>query len=270
LKVEGNLAGLGWDRLRGAGRDLVMEWRDPRGLGEDVTIHIPLGGGGALHEATFVARPNRFVVDALLGGEVVRAHLADRGRLRETLVPGARLLLAERDGAARATRFQAVAAYVGERLASIDTQLPNRLIAAALRAGALPMFAAYTHIRPEARVGSSRFDFQLSGPQGQCLLEVKSAGLIVDGCALFPDAPTDRGARHLRELADHAHQGTRTAVLFVAQGTAAAIAMYRAIDPAFADELGRAAAAGVEVYGFSCPITPAGIALGEAVPVSWA
>jgi sugar fermentation stimulation protein A len=230
-------------------------------------VHVPLGYGGSIVEALFLARPNRFLVEAQLGGEVVRAHLADRGRLQETLVPGARLLLAYRPGPGRATQYQAVAAYVGERLASIDTALPNRLIEAALRAQALLPFAGYPHVRREATVGHSRFDFLVRGETTECLVEVKSAGLIIDGIALFPDAPTERGRRHVLELAEIATSGTRTSVVFVAQGVAHQIAMYRAIDPAFADALAYARSVGVEVYGYSCPITPEGITLGVAVEV---
>jgi sugar fermentation stimulation protein A len=230
-------------------------------------VHIPLGRGGEIVEAEFVSRPNRFLVEALLDGRTVRAHLADRGRLRETLVPGARLLLARQPGPGRATEFQAVAAYVGARLASVDTALPNRLVEAALRAGALEPFAGHPSVRREATVGGSRFDFALEGPQGRCLVEVKSAGLIVGGVALFPDAPTERGRRHVRELGELAAGGERVAVVFVAQGEAQAVEMYTAIDPGFAAELAAGRARGLEVYGYSCPLTPAGIALGPPVPV---
>jgi sugar fermentation stimulation protein A len=230
-------------------------------------ITLPLGYGGTLVEAIFVARPNRFLIEAQLDDQIVRAHVADRGRLRETLIPGARIILAHRDGPKRATQFQAVAAYVGERLASIDTTLPNRLVEAALRAAAIPPFAQYPHIRREATVGGSRFDFLLQHETERCLVEVKSAGLIIDGIALFPDAPTERGRRHVHELAELARTGTRTSIIFIAQGRAEAIAMYTAIDPAFAEELAQARAAGVEVYGYSCPLTPDGISFGIAVPV---
>lgn len=249
-------------------------------------IRVPLGAGGELVEATFLARPNRFLVEACLDGRVVRAHLADRGRLAETLVPGARLLLARREGHGRATAFQAVAAIretgdrgraVGEGagrarghsfLMGLDTHLPNRLIEAALRAGALPAFAGYTAIRREARIGESRFDFLLEADGGRCVLEVKSAGYVADGLALFPDAPTERGRRHLRELAALAARGARAAVLFVAQGgDARAVTVNRAIDPAFAEELRQAVAGGVETHAHACPLTRAGLALGPAVPV---
>jgi sugar fermentation stimulation protein A len=247
-------------------------------------IRIPLGSGGELVEATFLARPNRFLVEALLdrgaaggeGGAVVAAHLADRGRLKETLVPGARLLLARRAGAGRKTAYQAVAAYRGgspaardrAMLVSLDTHLPNRLIEAALRMAALPQFDGYASLRREVRVGASRFDFQLSDGARRCTIEVKSAGLVLDGIGLFPDAPTERGRRHLRELAALARVGERVAVVFVVQGgDARAVRVDTAIDAPFAQELRLAAAAGVEIYGYACPLSPTGIALGDAVPV---
>ncbi len=234
---------------------------------EGPVITIPLGRGGELVEAIFLARPNRFLVEAQLGDTIVQAHLADRGRLKETLVLGARLLLARASGAGRKTAFQAVAAYRGTELTSIDTQLPNRLVEAALRAQALVPFARYPEVRRESREGSSRFDFRLAAGTEQCLLEVKSAGLVIDGVAWFPDAPTDRGRRHLQELAMLAKEGIRTAVVFIAQGQAQAVAMNRQIDPAFADTLDQARADGLEVYAYTCPLTSAGISLGEPVPI---
>lgn len=236
-------------------------------------VIVPLGQGGELVEALFVARPNRFVIEARLAGETVRAHLADRGRLTEALQPRRRLLLARRPAGRRTTAFQAVAAILTEpgvapeRLVGLDTLLPNRLIGAALRTGALPPFTKYDVIRAEANAGRSRFDFHLTGEAGACLLEVKSAGHIVGGRALFPDAPTARGARHLSELAELARHGTRAAVVFVAQGDVTAIVMNIAVDPDFAAALNAAANAGVEVFGYACPLTRAGLALGSAVNV---
>jgi sugar fermentation stimulation protein A len=230
-------------------------------------VHVPLGGGGTIVEAIFLARPNRFLVEAELDGHVVQAHLADRGRLKETLVPNARLLLAHRPAPGRKTAYQAVAAVQDGMLTSLDTHLPNRLIEAALRASALEPFAGYSLVRREVTVGGSRFDFQLSDGARRCTLEVKSAGYVENGIATFPDAPTTRGRRHLLELAGIAAMSERAAVLFVAQGAARAIAMNRAIDPDFADTLRAVAAAGIEVHGYACPLTCAGISLGVALPV---
>ena len=169
---------------------------------------------------------------------------------------------------AASSRLAAVA-LVGERRTSIDTLLPNRLVVAALRAGALPAFAGYERIRAEARVGDDRFDVALDGAAGTCLLEVKSAALILDGTAWFPDAPTARGARHLRHLAGHRRAGLRTAVLFVAQGRAARIVINHAIDPAFVQALDDAARAGVTVLGYDGRLDRDGLSLGAPVPVEW-
>lgn len=232
-------------------------------------IRVPLGRGAALVEGVFVDRPNRFLVRAELDGAIVEAHLADRGRLTETLVPGARIVLARMPGATRKTQFQAVAAWRAGVLASVDTQLPNRLVHAALAAGALEPFAAYDHVRPEFKLGASRFDFVVTDAAGaRWIIEVKSAGLELDGIGLFPDAPTSRGLRHLEELAALARSGQPTAVVFVV-GSARARAMrvHHTIDPDFAAGLLRAAAAGVHVAAYACPLTLEGITLGPRIPV---
>lgn len=240
------------------------------------SIQLPLGSGnGSVLEATFVDRPNRFVVLARLDScQVVAAHCADRGRLL-WLRAGMPLLLSEKDAAGRKTRFQVVAAHTGGAWASLDTHLPNRLIARALDQRALPQFAAYDQIKREAVYGASRFDFRLDRgaapaalPGQRCWLEIKSAGVAHDGIAWFPDAPTERGARHLRELAELARCGVRAAVLFVAQHAAArSVRPDTTIDPHFAAALGSAVADGVEVYAYRCPIERDGIRLGEQIEV---
>lgn len=232
-------------------------------------IRVPLGRGAALLEGVFVDRPNRFLVRAELDGTLVEAHLADRGRLTETLVPGARLVLARTPGATRKTQYQAVAAWRAGMLASVDTQLPNRLVYAALTAGALEPFAACDQVRAEFKLGASRFDFLAANAAGaRWIIEVKSAGLEIDGVGLFPDAPTSRGLRHLAELAELARSGQPTAVVFVVgSGRARAMRVHRAIDPAFAAGLVSAAAAGVHVAAYACPLTLEGIVLGPRIPV---
>lgn len=230
-------------------------------------VHVPLASGALIVDATFVARPNRFVVEARLGtGELVRAHCADRGRLL-WLVPEMPLLVGVRPEAGRKTGFQVAAAWHNAGWASLDTHLPNRLIEQALRAAALPQFREYPTIQREVRHGASRFDFRLHDGLRQCYVEVKSAGNAADGLAQFPDAPTERGRRHLQELAALAQAGTRAALIFVAQHSSArAVAPDRAIDPAFADALGAAARAGVELYAYCCPIDRSGITLMQAIP----
>lgn len=230
-------------------------------------MQVALARGAPIVDATFVARPNRFVVEAELAtGERVLAHCADRGRLL-WLVPGLPLLVGVRPEAGRKTGFQVAAAWTNAAWASLDTHLPNQLIEQALRRGALPQFRGYPTIKREARLGASRFDFRLDDGAQTCYVEVKSAGNAHDGVAHFPDAPTERGRRHLHELAELAQTGTRAALIFVAQhATAEAVTPDRAIDPAFADALAAAAMAGVEIYAYCCPIERKGITLTQAIP----
>lgn len=230
-----------------------------------------LDWGAPLVEARFLDRPNRFVVLAAVdgGGEVV-AHLADPGRLRELLVPGRRMgLRPEPPVASRSTRWTAllVEAPDGDGWVSVNTTLPNRLVRRALAGDALPEFAGWRLVRWEVPFGGSRLDFLLDNPAGERLyVEAKSVTLVEDGVALFPDAVTARGARHLRELVRAVEEGHQAAVLFVLQRPDAdRIVAARRIDPDFADALSAARDAGVRVLGRRCSVTWEGIRLGEAV-----
>ncbi len=232
-----------------------------------VEVRVPLVGGAPLLDATFLARPNRFVVEAhLASGETITAHCADRGRLI-WLLPGLPLLVGHKPAPGRKTGYQVAAAWSSGAWSSLDTHLPNRLIEQALRLGALPQFSAYPTMKREARHGNSRFDFLLDDGAQKCYVEVKSVGQVFDGVARFPDAPTERGRRHLQELAALAAADIRTAVIFVAQHAhATVVAPDRSIDPAFADTLGDVIQAGVEVYAYCCPVERNGITLNRAIP----
>ena len=242
-------------------------------------ITVPLVGGAPLVAARFVARPNRFLVQARLDdATLVEAHLADRGRLLHKLVPEAQLVLGYKPGTQRKTQYQVAGVHLGDELVSLDTVLPNRLVEAALQAQALSPFAEYGHVEREVKWGHSRFDFGLAdappatgkryGTACPCIVEVKSVGDVEAGLAVFPDAPTTRGRRHLQELAELRQAGVRTAVVFIVQrGDGQAVAVNRAIDPDFADTLAEVGAQGVELYAYSCPLTLNGIVLGEVLPV---
>jgi sugar fermentation stimulation protein A len=233
-----------------------------------MTVRVPLTPSGPLLEATFVGRPNQFLVDTRLNGRIVRAHMADRGRLLDLLVPEARLLLAPRDDVGRKTAFQVIAVYHGTELVSLDTLLPNRLMTAALAAGALPQFARYTKVQREVTFGSHRLDFRLGEGLATCVLEVKSVGKVVEGIAWFPDGVTERGREHLELLATMARNGQRTSVVFIIQRRGArALVPDDTIDPLFARALRLAISSGVEAYAYSCPVGIDGITLGPGVPV---
>jgi sugar fermentation stimulation protein A len=231
-------------------------------------VQIHLAAGAPLAEATFTNRLNQFVIEAEFEGSPIQAYMSDRGRLIGLLKPGARLLLAQHVPEGRARQFQAVAVYSGDELVSLDTHLPNRLIAAALEARALPQFARYPEMQPEVRYGAHRFDFRLRGEAMHCWLEIKSVGQIINGLASFPDAPTERGRQHVEALTTLAQQGQRTAVIFVVQrDSGRAVVPNAEVDPLFARAMQQAMTHGVEFYAYRCPLTPEGIQLGSEIPV---
>jgi sugar fermentation stimulation protein A len=240
--------------------------RDPRQAG--VRVSFPTG----LRETRFVIRPNRFLLHCELEGNEVAVHLADPGRLKELLLPGQRVWVRPAASPARKTAWSAVLIESpdGQGLVSVDTTMPNRLIHEALKAGALEEFDGWTLDRAEWVHGRSRIDFLLARQDRRLALEVKSVTLVEDGVALFPDAITARGARHVRELADIARQdGWEAAILFVLQrDDAHRIEAARSIDPAFADALAEARTAGVQILGRRCRVTFEALELTHPVPAS--
>ncbi len=233
-----------------------------------MSVSVPLSDEQPLVQAYFVARPNQFLVEAEYNGSIVRAHMADRGRLEGLLVSGAKLVLAPRHEVGRKTAFQVVGVYQGKELVSLNTQLPNRLISAALSSGALPQFARFSRVQSEVTIGPHRFDFRLGDGLNTCVLEVKSASHIVDGLAMFPDAPTERGRNHFDALIRFTRGGQRCAVVFVVQRSAArALVPNDEVDPAFGRSFRAAISAGVEIYAYLCPLSLKGITLGDALPI---
>ena len=173
------------------------------------------------------------------------------------------------DGTTRRTAGTLLLVRYAGRWVSVDARMPNRLFARCLEKNCLPPFQGYTAWRPEVRWGHSRVDFLLEAPgRPPCLVETKSCNLVEDGLALFPDAPTARGTRHLLELAAAVQQGLRAAVVwFVQRDDASALAAHRVADPDFAQALVRARAAGVEAYAYRCRVEPEGITVLDEIPV---
>jgi len=220
--------------------------------------------------------------------DLLSLHLPNSGRMMELLQPGT-LGLAQidtREGRGTAGTLLLVQ-YEG-RWVSVDARMPNRLFARCLEAGGLSPFQGYTTWKAEVSWGQSRVDFLLSrrhmpnpeqplpvngskNPSNKpsfFLVETKSCNLVVDGLALFPDAPTTRGTRHLRELAEAVAMGYRAAVVwFVQRDDAKALAAHGEADPDFARALADARARGVEAYAYRCLVEPSGITVLDEVPV---
>jgi sugar fermentation stimulation protein A len=223
---------------------------------------------GTLVAATFIQRDNRFRATVEVGGQSVWVHVPNSGRLEELFVPGRPVLLRKADLPHRKTKYDLALVKLGQGLVSVDARLPNKLVHEALAAGRMSEFTGYTTIRPEVAYGASRLDFLLEDDEQRCFIEVKSVTLVREGVALFPDAPTQRGQRHVGELAQAVRKGQRAAVVFVVQREDAVIfAPNDEADPVFGQTLRQAARAGVEVYAYLCRVRRDEVALDGSIPV---
>jgi len=217
----------------------------------------------------FLQRQNRFRVLVEVDGHPVPAHLPNSGRLTELLTPGRPCHLVPHPEPHRRTPLDLLLVEYAGVLVSVDARLPGRLFAEAVGEGRLSPFSGFTRLEREVRCGGSRLDFRLDGPNGSLWVETKSVTLVEGGVALFPDAPTLRGQRHLRQLTVQAAQGERAAVVFVVQRPDAEVFIPHArADPAFAAALVEAARAGVEVYAFRCDVSLTQIRIAAPIPVS--
>ena len=224
--------------------------------------------GDDLVEGIFLERVNRFLARVEVDGREVGVHVANSGRMKELFVPGWRVLVRPVSGDHRKTKFELVLVDMGDALASADAQMPNPLLAEGVANGHLQQFAGYTDMRREVIFGDSRLDLMLEGPSGRCYIEAKSVTLVTNGVGLFPDAPTIRGAKHLRTLETVLEAGHRAAVVFVVQRPdASAFATSDPSDPDLADALRSAVAAGVEAYAYNCEVTERSIRLDQALPI---
>ena len=219
---------------------------------------------------TFLSRPNRFTARVLIDGTEQTVHVKNTGRCRELLLPGSTVWLCPSDNPARKTRYDLVAVEKETngiiRTVNIDSQAPNAAAEEWLRSGAL--FPQNAVIRREITYGTSRFDFRINCGEQTSYLEVKGVTLERDGVALFPDAPTERGVKHIRELIECAGKGFGAYILFVIQMKG--VHLLRPNDAThaqFGDALRDAAAAGVNVLAADCIVTPDSMVIDRYISV---
>jgi sugar fermentation stimulation protein A len=221
-----------------------------------------------LVEGHFLVRLNRFSALAEVDGREVMVHVPNSGRLRELLVPGYRILLKPVYGDHRKCGFDLALVDLESTLVSADARLPSHLLVEALQEGRALRFRGYPRMRREVTFGESRLDLLLEAPEGLCYVETKSVTLVVDGMALFPDAPTTRGVRDLNSLAQAVADGHRAAVVFVVQrDDSTAFSPHDVADPEFGKALRRCVGAGVEALAYCCQVSQQEVKLAEQVPV---
>ena len=213
----------------------------------------------------FLARPNRFIAQVVIDGREETVHVKNTGRCRELLPTGAQVWCQKSDNPNRKTKYDLITVKKGERLINMDSQAPNIAAGEWLRQGGL---GPVENLKAESFHGDSRFDFSFTLEGKPCLMEVKGVTLEEDGVCAFPDAPTERGARHLRGLTQAVQEGYGAFVLFVVQmADVKYLRPHEERDPAFAAALREAAEIGVVVMALDCAVTEDTMALRQRIPV---
>lgn len=224
-------------------------------------------------EGVFLSRPNRFIALVEIDGKTEKAHVKNTGRLKELLIPGAVVYLQDHadNMGKRKLRYSLIAVEKDGEAINIDSQAPNRIAEEALKNGKLqlPGMGDLTLIRPETKYGDSRFDFYLEDEEGKkAYMEVKGCTLNDHGTARFPDAPTERGIKHLHELMKAREEGYLTYVLFIcAMKGVTCFTPNRERHPAFAEELEKASYCGVHLLCYDCKVSPEEILLEDPLPI---
>ncbi len=216
-----------------------------------------------ISKAKFLSRPNRFIAYAELDGRIEKCHVKNTGRCRELLVEGCTVYLEHAKKNERKTRFDLVAVEKNGILINMDSYAPNLAVGEFL-----PKLFPDSKIRAEYTHGSSRFDFYIEDNSRKILLEVKGVTLENDGVVMFPDAPTERGAKHVAELAESAEKGYEAYLFFVVQMKGVKyFTLNVATDPKFAEAVRNAADRGVKILAYDCDVTPEKIEISERVEI---
>lgn len=218
--------------------------------------------------AVFLKRPNRFIAHVLLEGREEIVHVKNTGRCREILQEGTQVVLEGPVRGGRKTRYSLIAGYKDDRLINIDSQAPNQVVYEALKSGKWDVVRNVTLVKREVVFENSRFDIYFEGENGRGFIEVKGATLEAEGVAMFPDAPTERGTKHVYEMVKAVEQGYEGVILFLIQMKGVRLFKpHRAMDPAFAQALQYAARHGVKILAYDAFVTEDELVLGEAVEV---
>lgn len=206
-------------------------------------------------KGTFLSRPNRFIALVEIDGTTEICHVKNTGRCKELLVPGANVYLEKSDKPERKTKFDLICVEKGDILINMDSQAPNKVFYEWAKMG--DYFKNLTLIKPECKYKNSRFDFYIEANGEKIFVEVKGVTLEENGILMFPDAPTERGVKHINELSDAVKNGYRGCIFFVVQMKPCKyFTPNQKTHPEFANALRKAAKAGVEVRCVNCRVSP--------------
>lgn len=218
-------------------------------------------------EATFINRPNRFIANVELEGDIIQVHVKNTGRCRELLIPGVSVILEESDNLSRKTKYDLVCVKKNQNWINMDSQLPNKAAAEWIQGGGL--FPEPVQVYTEKTYGNSRFDLYIESEKRKAFIEVKGVTLEEEGIASFPDAPTIRGIKHLNELVKCMEDGYEAYVLFVIQMKG--IHVFKPnwkTHKEFGDALIHAFEKGVTILAYDCEVTEDSMNISNPVPVN--
>lgn len=219
--------------------------------------------------AKFISRPNRFQAYVNIEGEELMVHVPNTGRCKEILLPGCVVILREEDNPNRKTKYDLIAGYKGNKLINIDSQIPNKVVEEALLNKKIYELQKYDIIQREKVYGNSRFDFKLSNNNGEIFyLEVKGVTLEEDGFARFPDAPTDRGRKHVMELIEIKRAGMDAGILFLMQmDNINKFTPNEDMDKPFSEAVRLAKANDVNIFAYDCLVDEKHISLNKSIEI---
>lgn len=221
-----------------------------------------------IKEAVFIERPNRFIANVCIEGKEEKVHVKNTGRCRELLLKGCRVFLEESKNNARKTKYSLVAVYKGERLINMDSQIPNYVAEEALKKGIIKEIGIPDFVKREVKYSQSRFDIYYEKDGRKGFIEVKGVTLEKNGEVLFPDAPTERGTKHIKELIKAKKEGYEAAVLFVIQmKDVSFFAPNAETDKDFSQALKNAKEEGVNILAYDCDVKEDEIVLKDKVEV---
>ncbi|SHI06995.1 DNA/RNA nuclease SfsA [Clostridium grantii] len=220
-------------------------------------------------KTTFLRRPNRFQAYVILHGKEIMVHVPNTGRCREILKPNTDIILRKEDNPTRKTAYDLIAGYKDGKLINIDSQVPNKVVLEALSNKKIDKLIKYNIIEKEKTFGKSRFDFKLSNENKEIYyLEVKGVTLEEDGYCLFPDAPTERGTKHVLELIDVINNGMNAGILFLIQiEDVKCFSTNGEMDTKFAEAVKLAKNKGVDLFAYSCIVKEDSIELYKEIEI---
>lgn len=223
-----------------------------------------------IFEGTFIERPHRFGAMVDMGGKAEYVHVRNTGRCKELLMPGAKVFLEKSSNSNRKTNFSIISVEKGNLLINIDSQVPNKVVEESIKNGMIPQFGDITLLKREKTYGNSRFDIYFERENGRKgFMEVKGVTLDVDGVAMFPDAPTERGLKHLIELKNAFTDGYEAYIFFLIQySPVKSFSPNSTTDPKFAAGLQNVCDEGVEAIAYDSCVSRDSITIGSPVKIN--